>query len=511
MSDVREDFRKLGYGVPVLGAFLLLGGCMGSEGSLGVYHEQPDQDRQVALYIYPPTSSGIPTQVVPLANIQSDTTATINLDPGVTVTGQLLVAGDGDTSSVATPISGEVTATIAGTTVSFDADVDPETNTFALTLPQGRYDVAVIPNDAQRPVPPHYFSDISISSRNGGVLTLPALDPGVPLVVHVTWPDGTALEGARVYTLDPETGFISSTTITSEGAAPGTYMLQVAPGDQGLWIGPSSAGDVPLCTREITSLTVQSGPTAQSPIEYTYPLWYYGVSGQTVNSVGQPVEGVTVFATRQAKGQDGSFQAQTQTDADGEFRLDLPEGTYELVFRPASTSELSGTRVSGVVVDETTEGWVGSIVLINRVELELTVRGPEGSPVANAAVTVQADPNDRSNPGTSTFTNDNGLCVLTLGVGSYYISVDPPQDSDLARQVTQVTVTQDMTSLEDIRLEQGFSSTLTFLADDVPVPGLVLQAWEALDDGTYSDSPVSLLATAISDESGQARLVLPFP
>ncbi len=505
MRTTTSSFRWL------MTALLPLVGCGAPDEFVAMSTVAPSQERQVALYIYPPAALDIPTQVVPLANIQSDTAATINLDPGVTVTGQVLVAGDGESSTTPVPITAEISATIQGTGVTFTSQVDPETETFELTVPHGRYDIAVVPSDPKRTVPPQYFSDVSISTRNQGVLTLPELDPGVPLVIHVTWPDGTPLEGARLYTLDPETGFVSSATIPSDGSTAGSYAIQTAPGPQTLWIGPSSSDHVPLCNRQIMTLTVTSDTGTQSPIEYTYPSWHYEVTGETVNSVGQPVEGVTVFATRQAKGQDGAYQTRTQTDASGEYHLDLPEGTYELVFRPEASTDLSGSRLTGVVVDASSEGWIGSVVLTSRVNLDLRVRGPDGSPVAIAAVTVQADPNDRANPGTSTFTDNDGYCVLTLGVGSYYVAVDPPQDSYLARLVTQVTVTQEMTSLEDIRLESGFSATLTFLLDDTPVPGLILEAWETLDDGSTSDSPVDLLATAISDDNGRARLVLPLP
>ncbi len=485
-------------------------GCAAPDGGY-VTQTESGQDRQVALYLYPPASTGIPPQVVPLANIESDTDGIINLDPGVTVSGQLMVAFDDGGTSRTEPVSGQVTATVAGTNLSFEAQVNTDDATFELTVPQGRYDISVVPGDDARPVPPHYFQDVSISARNNGILTLPALDEGVSVEVIVSWPDETPLVGANVYTLDPENGYVTSVAIPGAENDEAAYWIQVARGEQTLWVGPSSSGVVPLYHLQIGELTVDDSVSALPPVSFTYPSWSYGVSGKTVNSVGQAVADVIVFATRQAKGQDGSYQAQTQTGTDGEFMLDLPEGTYELVFRPSASTDLSGARVSGLYVNEASEHWLGSVTLAERVDLELSVRGPEGSPVAGAAVTVQSDPNDRANPGTSTFTDEDGLCALTLGIGSYYVAVDPPEDTGLARKVSPVTVSPEMTALEDIRLEEGFSSTLTFLSGRDRVSGLVLQAWEALDDGTYTDSPVSLLATAISDENGQARLILPPP
>ena len=487
-----------------------LAGCSGRGESMAV-PEAGSQDRQVSLYLYPPASTGIPAQVIPLANIESNTDGVVYLDSGTTVTGRLeVLLVDGEETRTERVV-GEVRATIAGTNLGFDAQVNPTDGTFELTVPQDRYEITVIPNDEVYAIPPQHFSDVSISARNQGVLELPPLDPGVPIQVVLTWADGSPLTGAQVYALDATDGSLSSVAIPSETESEGIYWIQMARGHQTLWVGPTESGEMPLYNTQIAELELDEFTTEWPPIEFAYPAMSYEVSGKTVNSVGQPVPDVAVFATRQAKEQEGSYQAQAQTDANGEFALWLPEGTYEFVFRPSTVAELSGARLDGVYVNETSERWLGSVVLADRVELELTIRGPEGSPVGGAAVTVQSDPNDRSNPGTSAFTDDEGVCVLTLGIGSYLVAVDPPSDSDLARKVTPITVGPETSSLEDIRLEQGFSSTLTFLSGRTPVSGLVLQAWEAMADGTYVDSPVYLLATAVSDERGQARLVLPPP
>lgn len=496
-------------------AFILLivlpGACM--EGATDSAAEpSPNQDRPVTLYLYPPTTLKVPAQAVPYAMIESNTDAIISLDPGVTVSGSLLVPStdeDGDT----VVIDGRIEATIPDTNLSYEAQTDQTSHLFELTVPSDRYDILVVPSSEDTAVPPQKFFDVSVSSRNKGELELPTLDPGVPLWVRLSWANnGAPLVGARVYTLDAEYGYLTSVPLSTSETDEGLYGIQAAQGDQILWMGPTSSGTTPLYNTQIAALTLDETAREWDPIEFDYPGTYYQLAGQTQNSVNQPVSDVTVFATRRSKEQEGSFQTQTTTNELGEFQMDLPEGTYDLVFRPPLTEDLSGTSMQGLYVNESADLWLDVIQLSGQVALEVTVHGPDGTPVVGASLTLQSDPNDRSNQGTSAFTGEGGVCELELGVGSYLMEIDPPQDSDYARRVVPLTIAPEseaQTSSVDVTLEVGFSSTITFLVEDTPVVGLILQAWTTPDGDSYEESPASLLATAISDQDGQARLVLP--
>ncbi len=478
-------------------------------GTGGFPEQDAAADRQVVLYLYPPASSQIPAQVRTDLNLRSDTGGVVNLDTGIVVTGQLslpTVNENGIPGEQA--ITGQLTATDVDGFLSYSAQFNLTDATFQLLVPQGSYNLTISATGSTWHVPPQKFTDVDISALNGGTLELAPLDPGLPLQVTLEYADGQPVTGAQVFTLDPD-GALSSTIVS---AGQGVYWIQVAHDAQTLWMGPDPDINPSICNTQIRTLSVGEGTPDLEPVTYVYTVSSHKLTGRVTDTLATAVAGATVFATREpdpTNAFEGAYKAQTITDSQGQFQLQLPDGSYDLLFRAptATATPLSGVRYQSTVVLTQDVKLADDVTLPPMLPVDVVVKGPDGSPVAGAVLTVVSD--DQANRGTSGVTDDNGFAALTLGLGDYLLEVAPSGDSELVYQVLAISVTASTTVMPDIMLETGFMTNIRFLVDGAPIEGMIVKVWELASDGSAPDSPIHLLAATDTDADGNARLVLP--
>lgn len=80
------------------------------------------------------------------------------------------------------------------------------------------------------------------------------------------------------------------------------------------------------------------------------------LTGRVLDPLGVPVSGVAVDAVRRAdETLPDELHEQSRTNADGDFRLFLAPGSYDLLLRPLPDSKLPYKTIRGIVVDDSVE------------------------------------------------------------------------------------------------------------------------------------------------------------
>ena len=490
----------------ILGALLIplsIGGCSVSTSA----DPNADGEQLVQLYLYPQSESAIPPQVVFDATLEANRSGIISMDTGSLVRGTLVVDMQLDSGEWAKiPVEGSVEAVLNGTTLAFDASTIIDESEeggpyFEMVVPTGYYTINVTPAQSDPPLPRQTFRDVYLSSRTEIEGLELVLDAGRELELFLSDADGWPLSGARVFSTDPETGAYTSSP--SAEIEEGRYVVTIASGTQDVWLGQDSSEETPLPIHTMYLTSIEVGADALPPMNFTYPTAAHVVNGRVTDGLGKGISSVTIYATRHADGLSGEYKTQFATDADGNYSLVLPDGTYDLVCRPASSDPLSGAVVSDVEVVDDMD--VDTIVLEPKSSLRVSVVDPDSQPVEGASVVMI--PTDRANPSTSTITGEDGIALAQIGEGSWLIEVDPPEGSLLARSV----VSHDVHSAEEeliIELAEGFRSQLTFQADDARMEGLSVQIWAASGEEPPTASPVNLLWTGVTDINGVVEPVL---
>lgn len=161
-------------------------------------------------------------------------------------------------------------------------------------------------------------------------------------------PDGLPLSGAEV-------GLDEQKTTTDED---GAFRFEVPPGDHRLMFGDrgqqmrvGEAGAEILVRQGGDGVTfdVEGADTvADEPLEQERPTVIVArgvVRGSVTSNEGEPVEAVRVFVR--------GLDVETTTDASGDYRLDLPEGSHALAFVHAEYSSQDETGVEVAADRET--------------------------------------------------------------------------------------------------------------------------------------------------------------
>lgn len=490
---------------------LLCISCGAPEG----YDDLVQGDRQVALYLYPPSSTQLPAQVIPFANIESNTSGSVELDPGVQLHGRLLVPVNTDAGPEMRAVSGSIRAYLIDTWLEYsgqtafadpDSGGDPE---FSLILPTGTYRLEIEPGTLDgMTIPRQVIDEVYLSPREEGMAYDIQLDPGLPMTVTLQYEDGSPLTGAVLSVVDDTTSAVVSTTISAD--SDGTYQLMVAWGDGHerlkLWMSSNEDGSPPIeTTMLLDDLDASDDDTHLQPLTYQYPGKVWEVSGTARNALGETLAEVPVYALRHSDSAEGAYHTQVSTDSYGFFRMRLPEGVYDFIFRaPSGHPELSGLLYENQQL--LTDLSLNAITFPETVHLSAQVLALDDAPVAGAAISLISS--DRANASTSALTDPSGLFDLQVGLGAYLLVIDPPLDSGLTRKVIPTTVSADQ-DLGMLYLEEGFSATLAFLNGNEPVPSLLVQAWEVGYQGSESQlSTDKLLSQSTTGENGTATLVL---
>lgn len=466
------------------------------------------EEREVLFYLYPSSESGIPAQATAPLRVESGKYGIVPLDLGVNLTGILLL--ERDDKELGVPVSGTLTAVDPLSKLSYTT-TSSEKGEIKLRLPAASYDISVTWDGNGVPFPPQFFTGVSITARDEGSLPLPTLDSGEELEVYLTDGQGVPVEGVNLYLCASGTEVRSSVVLSEGEEGDGYYRLLVTHGPQEVWAGPTPKNMRLASTWLGTAAIAES---EQKPLSFMIQMPINRFSGRVVDALVTPLEGVTVLVNRYAEGQNGLYSLTLTTGTDGTFGAELPVGDYDLVFRPSGVTstqvgvELSGARLTRLTVTESTPLNVGDVTLTTVQRLEGRVVDAKGLPLEGVSLLFSST--DKANLGSSATTDSDGLYSVRLGVGEYIQEAIPPLGSAWVRSVGALVIDREQAFLTDVELSDGWEAFYRFTADLDPVPGLLVEVRVVPESDQTVTRPQDLLATALTDNSGEMRLVLPY-
>ncbi|WP_430505731.1 carboxypeptidase regulatory-like domain-containing protein [Haloparvum sp. PAK95] len=277
------------------------------------------------------------------------------------------------------------------------------TGEYALELAPGTYDVVI----DRKHYESEYFPDLEINASETKEINA-SLDPTGTLNGTVTnASDGSQISGANVSIKNSTSGAFYRNTTDNNGdynetVAAGTYEVVV-----------DADGYVSNTT---TNVSVGVNETATFDVELTPAAT---LNGTVVNeSDGTPIEGVSVLAIDP---DDGSIVTSSETGSAGEYQLDVPPGTYDVVATDPKSRYEDSFEVD---VDVSGEGAQLDLAMAEAPETG-TITGrvvdDDGNGVANARVEAIDSTYTYFN---STTTEEDGTFTLKVPAGTYEVSAD---------------------------------------------------------------------------------------
>lgn len=273
----------------------------------------------------PPTTSLLVKHVPNVAVVAGTTNmGTIALAPGVGVIGRVVRTGG-------VPVSGIKLQAVDGLSGELVPLAQVKTNLtgqFTITLPAHPVEFRLDATSAPVLLASRAYDLSPTGTLNLGDVLLP---PGVTVTGSVRRPNGTAVDGVDLDFRNVVTG-LKEYTPNDNSNTLGNFSVVV----------PSGTYDVEFCPPVATTLAglrlaarVLTGPTALGNV--TLPAGVR-LSG-TITSGGAPVAGADVNAFLSSTGAD-VFLCNDNTTAGGTYALNVPVGTYDIVFRMPTCSTL---------------------------------------------------------------------------------------------------------------------------------------------------------------------------
>jgi len=228
--------------------------------------------------------------------------------------------------------------------------IDGESDAYVVDLPQGNYDLHVIPHApegcADAPPPPTFQRELDISQ--GGKLDLHLTLPPHVISGTIGFPKGQDLTGWSIQVVEPKRGKpISPTQILTVEQ----FNLYASYSLEYFWSGPVDSSPIlrlrppdgvnaPRFFWEIGALSPLN-PNAEN-IEANLVLVDLDASGRDVDAFvvdtqGSPVVSTITFRSLELSGNASSnanFTIVVDTDQDGRFKTKLPPGRYKVIAHP---------------------------------------------------------------------------------------------------------------------------------------------------------------------------------
>ena len=294
----------------------------------GAYAVEGLANGSYAMRVSPPVDSGYAEQFrSPIQVTGTDVEIDYAYVPGVNLLSGRITTSGGEA------VAGIQVYAIASSGGLFSTATDADGD-YRLGLPDGSYDVAIVHASGMSsagPLPDAVWSNLYAAkalSINGAK----ALNYQLPVAVlegQVVDGNGIGIAGASVTRRRVSSGFVlNAHDVTSDAQgrftmrvlAFGNYELTVTSPDTDRWNTPSFTAD--LTQSRTRSFTLPSATL---------------LSGRITTSGGEAVAGIQVYAIASSG---GLFS--TATDADGDYRLGLPDGSYDVAIVHASGMSSAG-------------------------------------------------------------------------------------------------------------------------------------------------------------------------
>lgn len=151
--------------------------------------------------------------------------------------------------------------------------------------------------------------------------------------------------------------------------------------------------------------------------------------GRVSTPEGLPVAGVDLDVYDPVTGI--KLPASDNTDASGDYRLDLADGVYDVVIQPPATSGWAPSIRRGVTVSGRTRlDWIVAAAA----RVLGVVRDASGAAVEGANLDFDRSDDGSRQPVLGDVTSRFGTCVVTVESGMYIVTIDAPPGSPLAPQ-----------------------------------------------------------------------------
>jgi len=400
-----------------------------------------------------------------------------------------------------------------------DAEKADEGFPFTLELPGGLYDVLIEPSDSE--LPPVWFRSYLVD-QSGDMKPfhyVPSEELNtVSGKVHRKDADQSEFRGLLVRGFDDLGGFpVSTIAETGEDGGTGDYTLTFPPGKGPYTLRvwpPTDSDGIPqqylptnVYTGWIDFEDLDTGETSSQSLRVNLPVLIpedYVNNPVTVHGVvtsaeeGSAVESVLVrysatVAQNPKERIDSTFTAETLTDRDGQYLLDVVPGfRYTVTASPPATSELgifSAVTPDRIQPDVNNPGYPAVRTFANNIRLQdrisVTVRILEdetGRPVRgsrhNRAVVVSdLTGGEAENVSVANEADGDGICRINLDDSNTYdLTVYPPEGSGLAMHTVRNYFPPSGGPRElEVRLQEGVWIVGRILTDDgEPLGGLTL-------------------------------------
>lgn len=388
----------------------------------------------------------------------------------VTVTGDL----DLDvTLSEGVLLSGRVSET--GGSGLFDVDVDlrdaitgakifvannssDEAGDYTIAVPTGTVQLRFVP-----PRGSHHIAELIENFEiTGDQIWNEDLEPGLLVSVVARDLAGAPVPGADLDIKIAATGekfFTPHDRTDAQGISPaalpaGTYTIQVDP---------------PLGTifdrAVLESVTVANDTTIVVELQEVPRTT---ARGRVVDTAGTGLAGVH-FDARLLPDGTAVYIPVDATDADGNFELALPRGTYDIFVVPPRGTRLVGARLENVSA-LSDSSW-GELVLTDGWLVNVTVRNNLGQPVAGADLDLLIPATNQEIFTPHDNTDAAGQVTVAVPGGVYHLTINPPADTRLqALTIENFEITSDTVASFDLESLTPDIQGPLYLAPNQPNP-----------------------------------------
>jgi hypothetical protein len=196
--------------------------------------------------------------------------------------------------------------------------------------------------------------------------------------------------------------------------------------------------------------------------------------------------------------------AHDNTNANGDYSIVLPAGTYTFSFDPPACASLAAARTTGVIVDRSRNH--GTEQLDAAVVVSGLVRAPGGAPLPGARlrfydVTKVGAPRQAT---TRDRTGADGTFAVQVPVGTYDVNVEPPVGaSALVEHVNNLSVLGSM-AIGDLTLTAGLT-----VHGHLTRPGGAAAGHVNVNAVESTTRAAQRLADDATDDAGDFTVVLP--
>ncbi len=417
---------------------------------------------------------------------------------------------------------------------------------FETRVPSGSYDVYVSPlSDCVSEFPPVLVRGLSFQGPGDVPYALNVAKPS-ELQGTVKIDDPALLAGWSVSLLDPSQGQVISTVHTWAAGQATDFTLKYHRVDGGeaplVRVEPPDGIVAPSILWDLSVLDLDGNGQIGLDLTSLRSLSPVRVKAQVVDGDASPgkivgVKGASVrlrsLTLNYLSGLSARFDTTVTADEQGQVKVDLLPGRYQVVVFPPDESNLAMTTDEWVVADEPAEQAGRTVEVTTKAVMDGTVLDPlSGNPLVNTSVTATPSAATRTSylersltpppatprPG-SGFTDGTGSFALTVDSGSFDLAVQPRADSALPWLVRS-----------RLKIPNGGLGTMT-VSFPVPVSGVLrdpkgnpvqqalLRVYAPLGPSGATvpapslDAPgvqgVLQVAEARTDENGQFRILLP--